>query len=210
MLRLRLHFVSSPLFFASHRAPAVSGSEEPLTTILRDSILSGACSVGRGRKYFDVPNLSNNCERLLTSRAGGYPSARFVAPPDHPASSEMYETIKTGTETGTAITRNRESRKLLGLILNYAPALRRSSSALRHWLASRIISWHFGQPHLEKGASRLAVWPQLMQTNFFALRNMGRNSLPSTQYGQRTISCGIPSDLLPSRRVLESNPGPQP
>jgi hypothetical protein len=29
------------------------------------------------------------------------------------------------------------------------PAPRRNSSALRHWLASRIISWHLGHAHLE-------------------------------------------------------------
>jgi len=86
-------------------------------------------------------------------------------------------------------------------------ALLRNSSALRHRLAMRFISWHFGQAHLEYVPPGPALWPQLKHVNFFPRRNIGRNSLPSTQYGQRTISCCILSDLLPSRLVLESNPG---
>jgi|GEM_PF-6198889 len=90
-------------------------------------------------------------------------------------------------------------------------ALLRDSSALRHRIAMRFISWHFGQAHLEYVPPGPALWPQLKHVNFFPRRNMGRNSLPSTQYGQRTISCCILSDLpsLSSRTRVQPWPSPR-
>jgi hypothetical protein len=68
--------------------------------------------------------------------------------------------------------------------------------------AARFNSPHFWQKHLEFGSPAFTVWPQFWQMNqSFHFLNIGLNSSPATQYGQRTdfsIILSLPLVRLPA------------